>query len=347
MHPGVVEHCSDKNLGEMPSGQSDLNNSEAGPITADEDFDKTEFIRETGGFESPRKSYPSPTQSDKKKNDEEKEVKGTGKERDSTPGKYATFTKSKQSMATPSPRQEMLAREISKLQDLMIKHEESYEEAIQSRAEEVEVLRKRLAELETGGGLGQKLAKAEAEVAKLKKELEESQVCKRQLIMIMEEYEKTIAQVVAKREEEKKEFESAKEVIAGERDAALSHLSNMEIAFNDIHQKYERCKAVIDAFRQNEEAYKTSLKENERTIRQQEESYLRLKAHATEKLEEANGELERLQSSHLSETARMTAINRKTEIRLKSLEESLEQKKREVEELTKICDDLISKVERK
>lgn len=43
----------------------------------------------------------------------------------------------------------------------------------------------------------------------------------------------------------------------------------------------------------------------------------------------------------------MSAINRKTEIRLKSLEESLEQKKREVEELTKICDDLISRVEEK
>ena len=54
-----------------------------------------------------------------------------------------------------------------------------------------------------------------------------------------------------------------------------------------------------------------------------------------------------MQSSHISDTAKMNAINRKTEIRIKSLEESLEQKKREVEELTKICDDLISKVERK
>lgn len=347
MHPGVLDSTFQDNclFDEMPSGQSDLNSSEAGPITADEDFDKSEFIRETGGFESPRKSYMS--QSERKKNDEEKEVSNVGKERDCSPGKYATFTRSKQPLATPSPRQEMLAREISKLQDLMIKHEESYEEAIQSRAEEVEALRKRLSELETGGGLGDKLSKAEAEVAKLKKELEESQVCKKQLVMIMEEYEKTIAQVVAKREEEKKEFETVKEAIASERDTALAHLSNMEIAFNDIHQKYERCKAVIDAFRQNEEAYKTSLKENEKTIRQQEENYLRLKAHATEKLEEANAELEKLQSSHLSETARMSAINRKTEIRLKSLEESLEQKKREVDELTKICDDLISKVERK
>lgn len=334
------------NLPDMPSGQTDLNKSEAGPITADEDFDKSEFIRESGRFTTSNKNFSPPTE--KPMNSEKLETKeSTMKEKDSTPSKLSAVNKAKQSVGTPSPRQEILAREISKLQDLMIKHEESYEEAIQSRSEEVENLRKRLAELETGNSLGKKLADAQSQVDKLKKELEESLTCKRQLIMIMEEYEKTIAQVVAKREDEKKEFESAKEAIAAERDTALAHLSNMEIAFNDIHQKYERCKAVIDAFKQNEDAYKTSLLENERTIRQLEENYLRLKAHATEKLEEANAELERLQSSHVSDTAKMKAINRKTEIRIKSLEESLEQKKREVEELTKICDDLISKVEEK
>ncbi|MCH1933032.1 hypothetical protein L9G16_23090, partial [Shewanella sp. A25] len=67
------------------------------------------------------------------------------KEKDSTPTKLSAVNKSKQSISTPSQRQEIFAREISKLQDLMIKHEESYEEAIQSRAEEVETLRKRLA----------------------------------------------------------------------------------------------------------------------------------------------------------------------------------------------------------
>lgn len=45
-----------------------------------------------------------------------------------------------------------------------MKHEESYEEAIQSRAEEVESLRNRLAELETSDVASNKLAKAQTEV---------------------------------------------------------------------------------------------------------------------------------------------------------------------------------------
>ena len=54
--------------------------------------------------------------------------------------------------------------------------------------------------------------------------------------MIMEEYEKTISQLVTKREDEKKEFEQQKEAIANERDSALVHLNNLEVAFNDVHQ---------------------------------------------------------------------------------------------------------------
>lgn len=52
----------------------------------------------------------------------------------------------------------------------------------------------------------------------------------------MEEYEKTISQVVTMREDDKKKFEIEKEQISMEREGALVHLRNMEIAFNDVHQ---------------------------------------------------------------------------------------------------------------
>lgn len=52
----------------------------------------------------------------------------------------------------------------------------------------------------------------------------------------MEEYEKTISQLVAQKEEDKKEFEVQKDMLMKERDTAMQHLNNMEIAFNDVHQ---------------------------------------------------------------------------------------------------------------
>ena len=48
--------------------------------------------------------------------------------------------------------------------------------------------------------------------------------------------------------------------------------------------------------------------------------------------------------SHESETARLTAMLKKTEMKVASLERSVEQKVKENEELTAICDELIAKV---
>ncbi|KAL1122648.1 hypothetical protein AAG570_002975 [Ranatra chinensis] len=161
--------------------------------------------------------------------------------------------------------------------------------------------------------------------------------------MIMEEYEKTISQLVTKREDEKKDFEKVKEQIAAERDAALKHLSNMEVAFNDVHQKYERCKTVIENMKVNEASYKESLDANQKAIAKLELDYQKLKKHASEKLEIANEELAGLRKTHSSELARLEAINRKSELSVKSLEESLVQKQKEIRELTQICDELIGK----
>lgn len=52
----------------------------------------------------------------------------------------------------------------------------------------------------------------------------------------MEEYEKTISQLVAQKEEEKKNFNIEKDHLIEERDTSMQHLNNMEIAFNDVHQ---------------------------------------------------------------------------------------------------------------
>lgn len=250
--------------------------------------------------------------------------------------------------ATPTLRHEILSKEISKLQDLMMRQESSYQEQIAARTEEVEQLREQLAELEARDNqvdLQGQLNATEAEAAKLRKELVEATESKKQLMMIMEEYEKTISQVVTMREDDKKKFEMEKEQISMEREGALVHLRNMEIAFNDVHQKYEKCKEVIEAFKHNEEQYKISLNENRKTIIQQEENYQKLKEHAAQKLEQANIEISEMKKAHQAEIAKMVAVQRKMEIRVKSLEESLEQKKREAAELTKICDDLITKVE--
>lgn len=58
----------------------------------------------------------------------------------------------------------------------------------------------------------------------------------------------------------------------------------------------------------------------------------------------ANQELDHIRRSHQAEIAKLRAMLKKSEVRVTSLEESLEQKSKENQELTAICDELISKV---
>ncbi|NWT03398.1 TACC3 protein, partial [Mionectes macconnelli] len=60
----------------------------------------------------------------------------------------------------------------------------------------------------------------------------------------------------------------------------------------------------------------------------------------------ANEEIAHIRNKADSEAAALQAILRKEQMRNQSLERSLEQKTKENDELTKICDDLISKIEK-
>uniref|UniRef100_A0A1B6J7W2 Transforming acidic coiled-coil-containing protein C-terminal domain-containing protein n=2 Tax=Homalodisca TaxID=139475 RepID=A0A1B6J7W2_9HEMI len=179
---------------------------------------------------------------------------------------------------------------------------------------------------------------------RLKKEVQEKTKSRQQLSLVMEEYEKTISQLVAQKEEEKKESEVQKELLMKERDTAMQHLNNMEIAFNDVHQKYERSKTVIEGMKANEDVLKRSLAEYDEAIKTANSKYESLKNHAIRQLETANQELDLIRRSHQVEQAKLKAMLKKAEVRVTSLEESLEQKSKENQELAAICDELINKV---
>ena len=101
---------------------------------------------------------------------------------------------------------------------------------------------------------------------------------------------------------------------------------------------------MVEGFKQNEDTLKTCLQECSSKLSKQDEKYERLKSHAEETLEKANKEIENLGRSQDAEVARLTAMLKKTEMKATSLERSVDQKVKENEELTVICDELIAKV---
>merc|ERR1712048_151979 len=118
----------------------------------------------------------------------------------------------------------------------------------------------------------------------------------------------------------------------------------MGAAFADVHRKYERTKSVVEGFKQNEDTLKRYIDEYKGKTKKQDEKYERLKMHAEDTLEKANREIENLSKSQDAEIARLTAMLKKAEMKAVSLERTVEQKNKENEELTAICDELISKV---
>ena len=100
----------------------------------------------------------------------------------------------------------------------------------------------------------------------------------------MDEYERSISRLVAERERDRADLEE-KAKMKEELQAASQHLSNTEAAFNDVHQKYERLKGVVAAYKSNEAVLKESVQENVETIKALENRYEQLKSHAMAQLE--------------------------------------------------------------
>ncbi|NWH76665.1 TACC3 protein, partial [Piaya cayana] len=132
--------------------------------------------------------------------------------------------------------------------------------------------------------------------------------------------------------------------MAEEKQQVISDLSSMEVSFSELFKRFEKQKEVLEGYHKNEEALKKCAEEYLARIKKEEQRYQALKAHAEEKLHQANEGIAQVRSRAASETAALQASLRKEQMRIQSLESSLEQKTKENEELTKICDDLILKM---
>lgn len=161
---------------------------------------------------------------------------------------------------------------------------------------------------------------------------------------VVEEYERTIASLIAETEQDKKKHAEERLKLTNERDEQSAHLASMEVSFSDLHSKYEKSKQVILTYKANEDAYKKSLKEFEENLTKMQNNYELLKQHATSKLNHANQEFEKMNRAHEAEVLKLNALIKRKDLHITSLEETLAQKTKANEELTAICDELINKV---
>ncbi|KAJ8285948.1 hypothetical protein GJAV_G00032810 [Gymnothorax javanicus] len=161
---------------------------------------------------------------------------------------------------------------------------------------------------------------------------------------IVAEYEKTIAQMIE--DEQRSTMNSQKSVqqLTAEKEQALADLNSVERSLSDLFRRYENMKTVLEGFKKNEEVLKKCAQEYLARVRQEEQRYQTLKIHAEEKLDKANEEIAQVRSKATAESLALSASLRKEQMKVESLERALHQKNQEIEELTKICDELIAKM---
>ncbi|XP_058645476.1 transforming acidic coiled-coil-containing protein 1 isoform X2 [Onychostoma macrolepis] len=184
----------------------------------------------------------------------------------------------------------------------------------------------------------------EIEANEWKRKYEESRLEVIEMRKIVDEYEKTVAQMIE--DEQQKNIGSQKSVqqLTTERDQALADLNSVERSLSDLFRRYENLKTVLEGFKKNEEVLKKCAQDYLTRVRQEEQRYHTLKIHAEEKLDKANEEIAQVRSKANAESVALNASLRKEQMKAESLERALEQKNQEIEELTKICDELIAKL---
>ncbi|XP_046907478.1 transforming acidic coiled-coil-containing protein 1 isoform X2 [Hypomesus transpacificus] len=184
----------------------------------------------------------------------------------------------------------------------------------------------------------------EIEANQWKRKYEESRMEVMEMRKIVAEYEKTIALMIE--DEQHKTMDSHKSVqqLILERDQAMADLNSVERSLSDLFRRYENMKKVLEGFKKNEEVLKKCAQEYLVRVRQEEQRYQTLKSHAEEKLDKANADIAQVRSKANAESIALNASLRKEQMKAESMERALNQKNQEIEELTKICDELIAKL---
>ncbi|XP_059485938.1 transforming acidic coiled-coil-containing protein 3 isoform X2 [Neocloeon triangulifer] len=184
----------------------------------------------------------------------------------------------------------------------------------------------------------------EEKLSALQAKLKQKTEAEEQMSLVMKEYEDTISRILAEKEKAMEKAQEDRQKLTEELVIIQSDLSAAEVAFSDLHRKYERAKSAIEVFKSNENTLKQSNLQFQEQIKQAEKRYLVLKSHAEDKLEEAAKENEALVKTSELEMSALKAQNAQLKARNTTLVETLAMRERENQELMTICDDLVQKL---
>nr|AAH95573.1 Transforming, acidic coiled-coil containing protein 3 [Danio rerio]AAI65293.1 Tacc3 protein [Danio rerio] len=180
----------------------------------------------------------------------------------------------------------------------------------------------------------------------LKSQIEKLQLENQQMLFIMSEFETTITQITDEHKQKEALAKMEMERVLEEKDQLAKDLNELERSFSSVVKRLDRCKEVIEGFKKNEETLKQYAKNCMDRLQKEEKRYQALKAHAEEKLEQANKAIAEVRTKQGAEVAALQVQLKREQLKVQSLEKDLEQKAKEVKDVTELCDELLLKVQK-
>ncbi|XP_053701316.1 transforming acidic coiled-coil-containing protein 3 [Synchiropus splendidus] len=163
---------------------------------------------------------------------------------------------------------------------------------------------------------------------------------------IVAEFELMITKQMEDREKEREEEARRLQEVQAEKEQVANDLNSTERSLADLFKRLQKYKDVVEGFKKNEEMLKACAQDYLARVKKEEQRYQALKAHAEEKISNANNEIADVRSKFKAEVSALQVQLRREQMKVQSLEKSLDMKEKEVEELTKLCDELIKNVQK-
>ncbi|KAA0718162.1 Transforming acidic coiled-coil-containing protein 3 [Triplophysa tibetana] len=167
-----------------------------------------------------------------------------------------------------------------------------------------------------------------------------------QMMFILSEFEATITQITDEHKQKEDRAKIDLELALQEKDQLAKDLTDLERSFSSVVKRLDRCKEVIEGFKKNEETLKQYAQNCMDRLQKEEKRYQALKAHAEEKLDHANKAIADVRTRTGAEVATLQVQLKREQLKVQSLENDLEQKAKEVKDVTELCDELLLKVQK-
>ncbi|XP_066575817.1 transforming acidic coiled-coil-containing protein 3 isoform X2 [Amia ocellicauda] len=191
-----------------------------------------------------------------------------------------------------------------------------------------------------------KVQEKENIIADMQEKYEKLRMDYNEVEKVVSGFEATAAQIM---DQSQKQQDAAKleiQKVMQEKQQVIMDLNSVEKSFSDLFKRFEKQKEVLEGYKKNEETLKKCAQDYLARIKKEEQRYQTLKAHAEEKMKLANEEIAQVRSKLKSEGASFHAQLCRQQLKIQALEKNLEQKVKENEELTKLCDELIVNVQK-